>query len=154
MSVETRFRRAKLVEAEQLTHLAMLSKQSWGYSDEFMHRVAGDMLVTEHDIAASHCIVAEVDGAIAAYLLVQMNGTDAFVRDLFVHPGYFRRGLGRALFEDAVRYARVNRASRITLTSDPNAQPFYERLGLECVGMVPSVAGNGRVLPVMAYKIS
>jgi ribosomal protein S18 acetylase RimI-like enzyme len=132
----------------------MLSKQSWGYSDEFMHRVAGDMLVTEQDIATHHSMVAEIDGAIAAYLLVRANGEEAYVRDLFVHPQHFRRGLGRMLFDEAVRYAQANAASRITLTADPNAQPFYERLGFECIGTEASIVGDGRTLPVMAYKIS
>lgn len=131
----------------------MISKQSWGYSDEFMHRVAGDMLVTEHDIASSHCRIAEIDGAIAAYMLVRVDGDDAYVRDLFVHPQYFRRGLGRRLFEEAVRFARANGATRIMLTSDPNARPFYERLGFECIGQEASSAGNGRMLPLMAFKI-
>lgn len=146
-------RRAKPSEAEALTNLAMLSKQSWGYSDEFMHRVAIDMLVTQHDIASSHCIVAEIEGAPAAYLLVRMNGEDAHIRDLFVDPDHFGRGLGRTLFEEALRYARGNGAIRITLTSDPNAQSFYEHLGFACVGSEASIAGNGRMLPVMAYKI-
>jgi ribosomal protein S18 acetylase RimI-like enzyme len=119
-----------------------------------MHRIAGDMLVTEHDIATSHCIIAEIAGEPAAYLLVRMNGEEAFVRDLFVHPQYFRRGLGRALFHEAIRYARFHNAAQITLTSDPNAQAFYERLGLERVGSERSSAGEGRMLPVMAYKIS
>ena len=148
------FRRANCSEAEALTHLATLSKQSWGYSDAFMHRVAGDMLVTENDIASNYCIVAEIDGATAAYLLVRLNGGEAHVRDLFVHPQHFHRGLGRALFEQAVRYARSHGAARITLTADPNAQGFYEHLGLECIGSEASIAGNGRMLPVMAYKIS
>ncbi len=149
-----RLRRAKLSESEALTNLAMVSKQSWGYSDEFMHRVLPDMIVTQHDIASSHCIVAEIDGELAAYLLVRMNGEEAYVRDLFVHPQYFGRGLGRMLFEEALRYARGNGAVRMTLTSDPNAQAFYEHLGFECIGSEPSIAGNGRVLPLMAYKIS
>lgn len=148
-----RLRRATPNEAEALTHLAMLSKQSWGYDAAFMHRVAGDMLVTEHEIATSHCIVAEVDGTLAAYVLVRMDGKEAFLRDLFVHPGLFRRGLGRTLFEEALRYARANNARRLKLDSDPNAEAFYERLGMVRTGTVVSIAGNGRTLPVMALDI-
>jgi GNAT superfamily N-acetyltransferase len=152
--VNAQLRRAHPHEAEKLTELALLSKRSWGYSDDFMHRVAEDMLVTQSDIAGGYCIVAEIDGAIAAYLLVRMDGKEAFLRDLFVHPEYFRRGLGRTLFEEALQYARERGARRLTLDADPNAEAFYERLGMVRVGAVASSAGNGRMLPVMAYKIS
>jgi GNAT superfamily N-acetyltransferase len=152
--MNVRFRRALPHEAGDLTKLAMLSKQSWGYSDEFMRRVTEDMLVTQSDIAGGHCIVADIDGNVAAYVLVRMEKQDAFLRDLFVHPQYFRRGLGRALFEEALGYARANGAMRLRLDSDPNARAFYERLGMECIGSVPSIIGGGRALPVMAYKIS
>lgn len=148
-----RLRRAHPHDAEALTKLAMLSKQTWGYSDDFMTRVAEDMLVSESDISGGYCVIAEIDGALAAYLLVRMNGEEAFLRDLFVHPDFMRRGLGRTLFEDALRFARQNGASRLTLDADPNARPFYERLGMICVGTVASAAGNGRVLPVMVYNL-
>lgn len=151
--MNVRLRNAHPSEAEALTRLAMLSKQSWGYDDAFMHRVAVDMLVTEHDVSTGHCVVAEMDATIVAYLLVRMDREEAFLRDLFVHPTFFGRGLGRTLFDEALRYAGANGAVRLTLDSDPNAQGFYERLGMKCIGRVTSIAGNGRTLPVMTLEL-
>lgn len=149
----TTLRRAVAEDAEALTELALLSKRSWGYDDEFMRRVEPDMLVSPDDIENGYCLIAEFEGTLAAYLLARMDGEEAFVRDLFVHPRCFNRGLGRLLFGEALQYAREQRAVRLRLDSDPNAQGFYEHLGMRCTGLVPSIVGNARTLPVMSLEI-
>jgi len=62
--------------------------------------------------------------------------TDALVHELdglFVDPAYMRRGVGRALVEDAAAHASADGAERLEVTAGP-AQGFYERVGFHRVG--------------------
>lgn len=47
---------------------------------------------------------------------------------LFVEPAHMRRGVGRALVEDAAERASEHGALRLEVTAGP-ARPFYERVG-------------------------
>ena len=92
-------RSAEPREAELLTGIAMRSKRSWGYDAAFMARVAADMIVTQSDLETGSGLVACINGQIAGYALLEMRAGHAWLRDLFVEPGRFRNGAGRALFE-------------------------------------------------------
>jgi ribosomal protein S18 acetylase RimI-like enzyme len=140
-------------EAAALTDLAMRSKASWGYDEVFMMKARGDMRVSARDIEGSHCLVAEDGGAICGYVLTFVNGESALLRDLFIDPAYFKRGLGRELFQRAVAHARERNARRIVLHADPNARGFYERLGMRCKREVNSNVMPGRKLPVMELML-
>ena len=52
---------------------------------------------------------------------------------LFVEPAQMRRGIGRALVEDAAARARSRGALVMDVTAGP-AQPFYERAGFTVTG--------------------
>ena len=147
-------RKASPEEAHGLTELALRSKRVWGYDDAFMQRVMPDMIVHPEFLTKEHGIVAEEDGVIFGYAIVRVKDAEAFLRDLFVEAGHFRQGIGRALFDEAVRYSRENRAQSITLGGDPNAIGFYEKLGMRQIGSEPSIAGEGRVLPVMTMNLA
>lgn len=147
-------RRAHSTEAGTLTELALRSKRAWGYDERFMALVMPDMIVHPDSLRDEYGIVAEEDGAAVGYAIVRLDGDSAFLRDLFVEPGYFRRGIGSALFTAAVQHARTNGAERLRLGGDPNAKGFYERLGMVQVGEEPSIAGGGRMLPIMELDLS
>lgn len=147
-------RDAKPDEADELTRLALRSKRSWDYDDDFMDRIMPDMVVHPHYLTAERGIVAEEAGTPIGYAILSVEGESAFLRDLFVEPDRFRQGIGTALFSEAVRFAREQGARSITLGGDPNAIGFYERMGMRQIGSEPSIAGNGRMLPIMALDIS
>jgi N-acetylglutamate synthase-like GNAT family acetyltransferase len=60
---------------------------------------------------------------------------------LFVDPPSMRRGIGRALLEDAIERARTSGAARLVLVANPHAAPFYERLGFEANGVAETTFG-------------
>ena len=151
--MQLRIRTARSEEAAGLTSLAVRSKRAWGYDDTFMERVMPDMIVHPGYLAAEHGIVAEEDAVPIGYAIVRADGERAYLRDLFVEPGRFRSGVGKALFEEAVRYARERGAKTLTLDGDPNAISFYERMGMRQIGSEPSIVGNGRMLPVMELTL-
>jgi ribosomal protein S18 acetylase RimI-like enzyme len=118
-----------------------------------MERVMPDMIVHFDYLISEHGVVVEERGTIVGYAIVRVDGDAAFLRDLFVDPAHFRKGIGRMLFDDAVRFAREREARKMTLVGDPNAVGFYERMGMRQIASEPSIVGNDRMLPVMAFDI-
>lgn len=148
-----RLRRARPDEAQALTDLAIRSKRSWGYGEEFMQKVMPDMIVHRGFLEDEHGIVAEENGETLGYAIVGIDGREAFLRDLFVEPAHFRKGVGSALFLESLRHARERGAVTLKLFGDPNAIRFYEHFGMRKIGDEPSIVGEGRTLPIMSIEI-
>ena len=64
------------------------------------------------------------------------------------------RGVGRALFKAAVGAGTPSRRATLTILADPNAAPFYERMGARFLRNAPSDAIPGRSLPLYEYDIT
>jgi GNAT superfamily N-acetyltransferase len=129
------FRRAQPSEATALTQLALAAKQSWGYPDAWMAEWRADLTITPGYIGGSPVWVVEVEGAVAGFLgLVRTDG-QWFLEHLWVRPELHGRGLGRALFAEAVRQARATGAKELRIKSDPNAEPFYLKMGAMRTGL-------------------
>jgi mycothiol synthase len=75
--------------------------------------------------------LAEADGELVAAAL---NWKEGYIKDIVVHPGHRRRGLGEALMRHTFREFRRRGADRVTLKTDSNnpteAWRLYERLGM------------------------
>jgi GNAT superfamily N-acetyltransferase len=73
--------------------------------------------------------VAVAGGRVVGFATTLIAGDAAELEDLFVDPGWMRRGIGRALVLDAIGIARDRGASRVEVTANPHALVFYERTG-------------------------
>ena len=51
------------------------------------------------------------------------------VHSVYVVPSHRRRGVARAIMDEAMRYAREARLLRLTLHPSDEARPLYEALG-------------------------
>jgi ribosomal protein S18 acetylase RimI-like enzyme len=86
-------------------------------------------------------LVVEVEGTMAGFLqlsflphLTYEGGTRAQIEGVRVDEAFRSRGLGEALFGEAVRRARERGCHMVQLTTDlrrPDALRFYERLGFQ-----------------------
>lgn len=146
-------RKASVYDAPALTQLALRSKRAWGYDDVFIARIMDDMIVHGDYLRHEHGLVAEERGSILGYAIMRTEDDTAILRDLFIEPAYFKRGIGSKLFAKCVEIARKHSLKRLSLESDPNATEFYERMGMHVAGSVPSSAGNGRTLPLMEMEL-
>jgi GNAT superfamily N-acetyltransferase len=61
--------------------------------------------------------------------------------DLFVDPGWMRRGVARALMSDAVAAARAEGRSRIEVSANIHARAFYDAAGFVTDGRVDTPFG-------------
>ncbi|MGE0576080.1 MAG: GNAT family N-acetyltransferase [Reyranella sp.] len=148
-------RPAQRGEAARLSALCIRSKAHWGYDAAFMALSAPSLAVDEGDIVDGRVLVA-VDGANVpvGVACVIMEAAVADLDLMFVDPPEIGRGAGRALFAAAADLARRLGARRMTILADPNAAPFYERMGARYLRQAPSDAIPGRTLPFYEYDLS
>ncbi len=141
-------RKAVPGESSSLAALCIRSKAHWGYDDAFMEMSAASLAVSEDDIASGRVLVAvDGNGRALGMACVLPEGVTADLDALFVDPPAIGKGAGRLLFDAAIGLARTLGARRLTILADPNAAPFYERMGARYLRNAPSDAIPGRALP-------
>ena len=147
---------ARANEAEPLTALCIRSKAHWGYDCEFMRQASAGLAVTPAMIDEGRVLVAEDgNGCLLGVTAIGATPTrDEFdLHLLFVEPLAIRAGIGRKLFEAAVRLAEQQGGRRLSILADPFAAPFYRRLGAIRIGEAPSDSIPGRYLPLFEFLI-
>ena len=77
--------------------------------------------------------VAEADGRIAGFAVVQAHDGFTELDGLFVEPERWRQGVGRALVDAATHEARRNGHALVVIANDA-ARGFYERCGFTLEG--------------------
>ena len=129
---------------ERLREIAAAAKGHWGYDPELVAGWAATMRLPDEPI------VAERDGRVVGWASVERRGDVLWLEDLWVEPGAMGRGVGRELFERAKELGAG--CARMEWEADPNAVPFYERMGAAYVrDSAPSEWG--RVLPVLGVSL-
>ncbi len=94
---------------------------------------------TENHLAVAAAVLVAGDPAVGFVSLEIVDG-DAHVDQLSVLPSHGRRGIGRALLDGAIRWARDGGHHAVTLTAFrdvPWNAPFYGRLGFVIVTDLP-----------------
>lgn len=150
-------RPARIGEAEALTALCLRSKAHWGYDEAFMRASTPSLTITAERIADGRVLVAEDEGGnllgIATADPLPAKG-DFDLAHLFVDAHAIGRHVGEKLLRAIVALIRSEGATRLMIESDPNAKGFYERLGAEQIGQVPSASIPGRMLPLLALALN
>ena len=76
--------------------------------------------------------------------LAAAAANDVFeVEDLFVDPGWMRRGIGTALVLDLIEIARDAGARRAEVTANQHALAFYQSVGFTVDNEVATLLGAG-----------
>lgn len=87
-----------------------------------------------HSIEQGLSIVMDVDGELAGFAIGDVQGDDAYLRELDVALAYQQRGYGTRLIEAFVAAARARRSRHIylaTFRTPPWNAPFYARMGFK-----------------------
>jgi N-acetylglutamate synthase-like GNAT family acetyltransferase len=149
-------RAARLEEAPGLSELCVRSKAVWGYDETFMALARAALEVRpEHIKAGDVWVATAADGSIAG--MVALGPSDQprtlDLEKLFVAPQRIGSGVGRMLLAYAIAETRRRGAWRLTILSDPYAAAFYERNGAIRIGVAPSDAVPGRMLPLFEISL-
>ena len=131
--------------------MALESKRSWGYDDDFIELCRAELTVSKQDVDTGMVFVAEneIGRVVGFYVLAEYPRPE--LRMLFVSPDLIGRGLGKVLVQDALSVANSRGWSSLVIESDPFAASFYEHLGAELVGAIRS-ASTGRTLPLYEMR--
>ena len=140
-------------ELSVLSDLCFRSKAVWGYDQEFMEACRGELSFGPRDLELTPIAVAERDGKAIGVAQLKVLDDEADLLKLFVEPGTLRCGTGRALLAWATDVAKKRGATRLTIESDPDAAPFYRRMGAYDVGQAPSGSVPGRMLPKLVVNL-
>lgn len=145
-------RPAEPSEAPALTDLALRSKRSHGYDDDFMATVASELTVSRDYVAEHHVFVVDEGGSIGGFYVLKRSPPACELDLMFVDPDRHGRGYGRVLFEHAVGEARALGCTEMLIESDPYAVAFYQALGAEQIGESRSPS-TGRMLPLLRFSL-
>jgi GNAT superfamily N-acetyltransferase len=146
--------RAQPGDADALTRIAFAAKAHWGYPERWMERWRDALTITPEFIRRNEVHVATVEGEQAGFYALVGEGRRIELEHLWVLPERMGAGVGRALFEHAVRTAASLGAGVVGIEADPNAEGFYRQMGARRVGeIVYEIDGRERVLPLLAMYV-
>ncbi|HWQ50260.1 MAG TPA: GNAT family N-acetyltransferase [Terriglobales bacterium] len=159
------FEAARPQDAAELSRLTYDSKKFWGYPDAYMALWTNALTITPEYIEKNTVVMAVADGEIAGYFSITREGPEEvlevgnyrmaggfFLDNLFIRPERIRQGLGRQLLAMALEHCRAQGVTLLHVYSDPNAKSFYEAMGAEHLGDVPTKI-PGRALPIMLFRL-
>jgi len=149
------FRGAEAGDAALLTRIALAGKQHWGYPNEWMDAWRYDLTVTPEYIRTQPVRVAERAGEVIGFVGLSSTAEGRYLEHLWQWPRHIGNGFGRMLFAEAVRVAKAEGVSELRINADPNAEPFYLKMGavrreLEVYFLLGKVR---REVPLMSYWI-
>jgi GNAT superfamily N-acetyltransferase len=146
-------RRPELHELPFLSDLCLRSKAVWGYDQTFLDACRAELTIRAEELARSTLCVAEHDGALVGVAQIVVTDHTADLQKLFVERGAIGLGVGRLLFDWAMRSARELGARRLMIEADPDAAGFYKKMGAVECGSVPSGSIPGRTLPLLQIAL-
>lgn len=148
------FRQAKIDEADKLTELAFLLKASWGYPQEWMDAWKDELTITPEIIKNSISVVAEYKNEIVGFWCrPKIKSEEPTFGFLFIHPEHMGKGLAKALWKELSKKLIQNGIRSFTIIADPNAVPFYLKLGAVQIGMQDSKTIPGRKIPILKFTL-
>jgi GNAT superfamily N-acetyltransferase len=140
--------------ASALTEITVAAKGHWGYPEKWMQLWLRTLTVTPEYISGHETWVAVMDDKPVAYYSFRRDGAGLWLDNLWVMPEHMGRGIGNALFNHALERSRSFNEPSLKIEADPNAAPFYEKMGARKVGELHSeVDGQTRVLPVLEINL-
>ena len=141
-------------DAPDLTRLARLSKASWGYPEAWLRLWESELEISAEYIQRNAVFVAESEDGPVGVVGVGVGPEGPEIGHLWISVEAQGQGLGRILVDRAREVAAQEQWTSLRITSDPYAQPFYERLGAVRVGEIDApVAGTRRTLPVLRLEV-
>ncbi len=147
-------RHATFNDIDAINHIFRLSKGSWGYDEAFMHQCMLEYSVTIDRIQKNSVYLFYVDDVLAGFYSFTQEVNERVELDyFFLHPDFFRKGIGRKLWNSCINTAKNLKITEFILYSDPNAEAFYLKMGCLKIAEQESPMIKGRLLPVLVYHL-
>jgi GNAT superfamily N-acetyltransferase len=112
-------------DAEALTRIAFAAKRYWGYPESWIQHWRDSLTITPAFVRNSRVYAAVSVGEPCAFYALTGAGGELELEHLWVSPGWIGSGVGRLLFEHAMRQAARQGANAVAIEADPNAVNNY-----------------------------
>jgi GNAT superfamily N-acetyltransferase len=146
--------RARPSDAEALTRISFAAKRYWGYPERWIERWRETLTISPEFIRRNETYAAVVERKTVGFYALVGEGREIELEHLWVLPEHMGTGVGRALFDHAVRRAASLGAEVVEIESDPNAEGFYRRMGAARVGEINyPIDGQKRTLPLLVVAV-
>ncbi len=156
-------RPANREDAQFLTGLSFKSKGFWGYPKEYFEVWKPELTITPDYIEKNDVLVFESGGAIVGYYSIielendiEVSGAKIdkgfWLEHMFIAPKYIGRGIGTIMFEHLRKRCEMKGIRYLGILADPNARGFYEKMGCNFQGEIPSTIAD-RTTPLFVLEI-
>jgi GNAT superfamily N-acetyltransferase len=147
-SASLRIRKALTEDAATLTTIAHDAKRHWGYPEHWIKHWQDDLTISPDFVAANQVYVAERDNELLGFYALIIRNEKAELDHLWVAPAHLGTGVGKELFLHAMQTAARRNIPEVGISSDPNAEGFYRKMGAHRIGeTVSEIDGQPRTLP-------
>ena len=134
-----RVRSAEPHEAKELEELQSRSASHWNYPDGYFDWAGDAPKITESYIRDNTVrVLVDSDGRKLGFYGFTQNDGGLLLDKMFLDADQIGRGLGRVLWQHAVRTARDLGVTGFVIGADPNAAPFYESMGAQWYAEKPT----------------
>ena len=148
-------RRAVPAEAGLLTEIAHAAKRHWGYPENWIREWKSDLTITPEFIATNEMYVAVNREEILGCCAIAFSESLVELEHMWIRPEHMGNGVGRTLFMYVKERAASLEIPALELSSDPNAEGFYRRMGATRIGEARSeIEGQPRVLPRLMVNLA
>jgi N-acetylglutamate synthase-like GNAT family acetyltransferase len=143
-----KIRKASTEDAATLTTIAHDAKRHWGYPEHWIKHWQDDLTISPDLIAANQVYVAEREGELLGFYALIVRQDKAELDHMWVAPAHIGTGVGKELFIHAMQTAAGRNISEVEISSDPNSEGFYRKMGAHQIGeTISEIDGQPRALP-------
>ena len=141
-------------DAESLTRVAFAAKRHWGYPERWILRWTESLTIAPEFVRDNEVYVATDGERIVGFYALVGEAPQVELEHLWVLPEIMGTGVGRALFDHAMKTAAAAGVADVRIEADPHAEGFYEHMGARRVGEeVYELDGQSRVLPLLVAEL-
>jgi GNAT superfamily N-acetyltransferase len=97
------------------------------------------LILGPEGLSEGRTYVAEEDGSVVGFATWAQAGGVTELEDLFVDPGWRRRGIAAALVSRIVDVVRAQGVRYLEVTANPHAEGFYRAAGFTDCGTAETV---------------
>lgn len=145
-------RRAQPNEGSDLTELAIRSKSFWPYSADYIKKCRTPLTVDAAYVRRWPTYVLEDENQLLGFYSFFENNDRRWLDNLWLEPSAIGSGMGKCLFEHAVKTAQELNWVPFYIAGDAFALKFYLKMGCQHVGFEKSQVLENFYLPLLLYK--
>src|SRR6266550_5092838 len=146
-------RRATTDDTATLTNIAHDAKRYWGYPQHWIEHWRDELTISNDFVSENEVYVLASDDEVRGFYALVVRNDKAELEHLWVTPKHIGTGVGKELFLHAMQRAAGRNVSEVQISSDPNAEGFYQKMEAHRIGEIQAdMDDKPRTIPRLAVK--